>query len=101
MKRLGLSIMVCIFISAITYVLRGFEFTMKVNFGIGLVVLLLSMAMSGSLGSGDRQRANFYTTTEEDRETSGRWTIQLIVISIPFLSVAAILYYYGLKFVWI
>ncbi|RED66158.1 DUF5316 domain-containing protein [Cohnella lupini] len=93
MKLFITSILTSLLISLTSYFIGGESLTLKVNFYIGISLLVIAMIMSGSLVSGDRMRANFHTSTPEDRKQNNKWTGRLIIISIPFITVSVLLYF--------
>ncbi|MGC7845812.1 DUF5316 family protein [Desulforudis sp. 1088] len=49
----------------------------------GVACLGLSAVFSGSLGSGDRIRANYTHEDEEDRTRRRRWATNLFFVGLP------------------
>ena len=60
---------------------------------IGFVFIGISMVMSGSIASGDRMRANFATESAEDRKERIRITSNSLLIGLPSVLTAVLLYY--------
>jgi membrane protein insertase Oxa1/YidC/SpoIIIJ len=91
-KTLIYSSLLCLVVCAIAFFIGGIDLVMQVSFGIGVVLLLLSMVFSGSLVSGDRIRANYHTSTTEDNMTRHKWTLHLLMMAVPFFAAGLIIY---------
>lgn len=91
-KTLIYSTLLCLVILATVFLIGDYMLAMKISFGIGIVLLLLSMIFSGSLVSGDRIRANYHTSTTEDRTLRNKWTLHLLIMAVPFLAAGIIIY---------
>ena len=84
MKTLIYSTFVCFVICLAAFVIGDLRLTLKISFGLGMVLLVLSTVFSGSLVSGNRIRSNYHTSTEEDTNTRFKWTLHLFIMSVPF-----------------
>jgi hypothetical protein len=60
---------------------------------IGFIFIGISMGMSGSMVSGDRMRANYATESAEDRKERNRTTLNLMLLGLPSVLTAVLLYY--------
>ena len=60
---------------------------------IGFIFIGISMVMSGSMVSGDQMRANFATESGEDRKKRNKKTLNSMLLGLPSLLTAVLLYY--------
>jgi hypothetical protein len=93
LKVLLTSILCCLCVSLISYLFGGWGLSLKLNSGIGISLLIIAMIFSGSFVSGDRMRANYYSSSKEDNIQRMKWTDKLLLISVPFLIVSIIMYF--------
>lgn len=73
--------------------LLGIDKAYLVTGSIGFIFIGISMVMSGSIASGDRMRANFATESAEDRKERIRITSNSLLIGLPSVLTAVLLYY--------
>ncbi|MBB3108469.1 hypothetical protein FHS18_000497 [Paenibacillus phyllosphaerae] len=66
---------------------------MQVFIIIGIVGFVLAAIFNGTFVSGDRQRANFYSETKEDRHARGKATDWLMLGSVISFGIAALIYW--------
>jgi hypothetical protein len=96
LKRVFLySIVACAMVSGVSFVIGGRFLTLQVNAWTGIVLILIAAVMSGSLVSGDRMRANYHTSTPQDRKERNKWTGVFFAAGVPFLLVSILLYSIG------
>ena len=77
----------------ISIFLWGIEKAYLVTGSIGFIFIGISMVMSGSIVSGDRMRANFATESAEDRKERNRITLNSMLLGLPSVLTAVLLYY--------
>jgi hypothetical protein len=90
---LGLSVIGAV----ISLIIWGFDKLYYITGIVGLILLGLCVVLSGSLGTGDKMRANYATETSEDRLNRDRFVTNCLFISIPNLFIAGILYFLSYK----
>ena len=93
MKCFLLGIVLSIIGILISMFLWGIDKAYLVTGNIGLIFIGISMVMSGSMVSGDRMRANFATESAEDREGRNRTTLNSMLLGLPSILTAVLLYY--------
>lgn len=94
MKYILCGVLIAFVTSIGTWFLDESQNVAKVTGGTGLLFLILSMIISGSLVNGDRMRANFATETEGDRKERLSWTTKLALLGLPGIIVAVAIYFY-------
>ncbi|SDN65220.1 DUF5316 domain-containing protein [Bacillus sp. OK048] len=77
----------------ISIIFWGIDKAYLVTGSIGFIFIGISMVMSGSIASGDRMRANFATESAEDRKERNRLTSNSLLIGLPSVLTAVLLYY--------
>lgn len=65
----------------------------EITGAIGLVFIVVAMIFSGSLGSGDRIRANLATESDTNREYRNKVFTSSFLIAMPNLIVALLFYF--------
>ncbi|WP_040951427.1 DUF5316 family protein [Gorillibacterium massiliense] len=91
MKTFMWSIVSCLILSTAGYLYGGLSLALKVSFGIGLVVLIAAMLFSGTFGN-SYGRENVIPISKEDRNLTIKWTDKLLLVCIPYLAVAVIIF---------
>ncbi|TCZ74304.1 hypothetical protein E0485_20210 [Paenibacillus albiflavus] len=92
MKTLLYSTITCLVIAVAAFFISDLRLSLQICLSIGGILLALSMVFSGALGSGERIRANFNTSTVEDNETRFKWSLYLLIMAAPFLTVGFIIF---------
>jgi ABC-type Fe3+-siderophore transport system permease subunit len=82
----------CLVVSTIIFFAGGLDLTLKVVFGIGVALLLMGAVLSGFLVSGDRMRANYHISSEEDNKNRTRWTDKLFITAVPFILTSILIF---------
>ncbi|WP_036689264.1 DUF5316 domain-containing protein [Paenibacillus tyrfis] len=59
----------------------------------GLIFIGVAAILTGSWVSGDRARANYWTSTANDRAARGKWATYCFMIGFPNLLLAAVVYF--------
>lgn len=77
----------------ISIFLLGIDKAYLLTGSIGFIFIGISMVMSGSIVSGDRMRANFATESAEDRKERNRITLNSMLLGLPSVLIAVLLYY--------
>ncbi|MGE7021595.1 DUF5316 domain-containing protein [Solibacillus cecembensis] len=77
----------------ISIFLWGIDKAYLVTGSIGFIFIGISMVMSGSIASGDRMRANFANESAEDRKERTRITLTSMLLGLPSVLTAVLLYY--------
>lgn len=87
MKFLGLGLILAIIEGIIGYFVRG-SISYETVFGtVSIILIGLAVLISGLAVSGDRQRANHYSETKENRQFRIKNTLNLIITAIPSIVV--------------
>jgi hypothetical protein len=82
--------MVLSIISSIIGAFTGWSLFYKIIGIAAIVPLILSGLLTGAFVGGDRNRANYHTTTKEDRHTNNEWAFRLFLIGLPNLIIVII-----------
>ena len=77
----------------ISIFLWGIDNAYLVTGSIGFIFIGISIVMSGSNASEDRMRVNFATESAEDREDRKRMTLKSMLLGVPSVLTAILLYY--------
>ncbi|TKC18994.1 hypothetical protein FA727_05455 [Robertmurraya kyonggiensis] len=91
MKNLLLGIILAIVGFLVSILIWGSDKAYFIPGGIGIILLGLSMVLSGSMVSGDRMRANYATESSEDRHSRNKMLLNMTLICAPNLILAIII----------
>jgi hypothetical protein len=97
LKLAKLSLISGLFVTLIIFILSLFlnsGFSQRVSGCIGLILIFSTIITSGSLISGDRQRANDRTETTNDKKQRDRFSIACFFAAIPILLLWGYLKYF-------
>ncbi len=83
MKSLGIGIAVFCMLTFVGLIAGDAQLVINLTGGAALILLVLAIIFSGSLGSGDRIRANYSNENSEERKRRNRLTSSLVLMSIP------------------
>lgn len=87
MKFLGLGLILAIIEGVIGYFFRG-SVSYETVFGtVSIILIGISVLISGLAVSGDRQRANHHSETREHRQFRIKNTLNLMITAIPSIVV--------------
>lgn len=92
MKRLGIGTGIFCVISIVGLIADDVQLIINLASGAALVLLALAVVFSGSLGSGDRIRANYGHEDNQERQRRNQWTSSLLLMAIPNILGAMILF---------
>ena len=68
---------------AIAFLTNNWSLIVNISGGLGTITIFLAAIASGSLGSGDRIRANNSMENDDDRKTRVKWMINLVLFALP------------------
>ncbi|WP_339246410.1 DUF5316 family protein [Bacillus sp. FSL R5-0523] len=95
MKFLILGVILAAVEGVIGYLFRG-NISYESIFGtVSIIIIGIAVLISGLAVSGDRQRANHYSETKENRQFRIKNTLNLIILAIP--SVIVVIYLLSTK----
>ncbi|MDF4199511.1 DUF5316 family protein [Bacillus subtilis] len=91
MKFLILGVILAAVEGVIGYLFRG-NISYESIFGtVSIIIIGIAVLISGLAVSGDRQRANHYSETKENRQFRIKNTLNLIILAIPSVIVVIFL----------
>ncbi|MBM7694295.1 Na+-transporting methylmalonyl-CoA/oxaloacetate decarboxylase gamma subunit [Peribacillus deserti] len=93
MKYLSIGILLSILGVLLSLFIWGIDKAYLITGGIGILFIVISLLISGSMVSGDRMRANFATESAEDRRQRTSTTTRTVLIGLPNVILAALLYF--------
>jgi hypothetical protein len=82
-----------LFLTSLIVIFNNWNMAMTITGIIGVAAWGLAGILSGAFISGDRLRANYATESREDARMKNKWTNQLFLFGLPYLSVAFIIYF--------
>ncbi|MEN6326966.1 MAG: DUF5316 domain-containing protein [Syntrophomonas sp.] len=94
MKQLGIGTGIFIVLSIAGLIAGNADLIINLAGGAAVVMLALAVVFSGSLGSGDRFRANYGHEDNQERKRRNRWTSVLCLMAVPNILGAVILFYF-------
>ncbi|MCY8827197.1 DUF5316 family protein [Bacillus atrophaeus] len=91
MKFLVLGLILAIIEGVIGYFFRG-SISYETVFGtVSIILIGIAVLISGLAVSGDRQRANHYSETKENRQFRIKNTFNIVITAIPSLIILIVL----------
>lgn len=93
MKYLFIGFVFSIVSILLSIILWGTEKAYLITGGVGLLFLVISMIMSGSLLSGREMRGNYATESDEDRQERHSISFRSGLIGFPNMIIAIVIYY--------
>ncbi|GIN96225.1 hypothetical protein J6TS1_20950 [Siminovitchia terrae] len=94
MKYFMMGILLSAILTVLSLSVWGMNMAINITGGIGLLLLILSMIILGSMVSGDRMRANFASESMEERHKRTSVSTRLFLMGLPNLVVSGCLFYY-------
>jgi hypothetical protein len=92
LKRLGIGAVIFCILGIAGLIADDAQLIVDLAGGVALVMLALAVVFSGSLGSGDRIRANYGHEDNKERQRRNQWTSSLLLMAIPNILGAVILF---------
>ncbi|WP_336634966.1 DUF5316 domain-containing protein [Lysinibacillus fusiformis] len=93
MKYVGIGTILSILGVVFSILIWGTEKAHLLSGLVGGIFIIFGLLMSGSMGSGDRMRANFATETKEDRDERNHIMNNALLLALPNIIVAIFAYY--------
>ncbi|AMO33866.1 DUF5316 domain-containing protein [Lysinibacillus sp. fkY74-1] len=93
MKYVGIGTIMSILGVVFSILIWGTEKAHFLSGLVGGILIIFALLMSGSMGSGDRMRANFATETKEDRDERNHIMNNALWLALPNIIVAIFAYY--------
>lgn len=94
LKWLGIGTGIFCLLGIVGLIVGDVQLITNLASGAGLVMLALAGIFSGTLGSGDKVRANYALEDKQDRQRRNQWTSSLVLMAIPNIVGAVILVLY-------
>ncbi|WP_219639756.1 DUF5316 domain-containing protein [Cohnella sp. CFH 77786] len=94
-KWVLINFILCLAVNITLIAIVEMDTVRNVNFGVGILFIMLGAIVSGFLVSGDRIRANYHSSTPEDREQQRKWTGLLFLLGLPYMIIAIVMYMIG------
>ncbi|MEW4970551.1 DUF5316 family protein [Bacillus stercoris] len=91
MKFLILGVILAAVEGVIGYLFRGNISYESIFVTVSIIIIGIAVLISGLAVSGDRQRANHYSETKENRQFRIKNTLNLIILAIPSVIVVIFL----------
>ncbi|WP_052344401.1 DUF5316 domain-containing protein [Bacillus ndiopicus] len=77
----------------VAFILGDIQKVVNIAGGVGLILLVISMLLSGAFISGDRMRANLLSETKEKKDQRHNHIEKLLIMSLPSLGIAILFYW--------
>ncbi|MEQ8235161.1 MAG: DUF5316 domain-containing protein [Syntrophomonadaceae bacterium] len=94
MKQMGIGLLIFCIFGFVGLIANDTKLIVNLAGGASIVLIALAVIFSGSLGSGDRIRANYTHEDRGERQRKNQWTSSLLLIALPNVVGAILLFAY-------
>lgn len=92
LKSFGIGVLIVLLLLILSLVMQDMNLLLQYSTMSGIISVVIAAVIAGVLGSGDRIRANYTHEESDERKERARLALYFMMISIPNLITAVIMY---------